>query len=80
MKKEYIKVEGQRLLSVIKDLIKEGTVRRIIIKDSQDKVVLNLPLNFVVVAALWTPLLAGFSAGLALFSDYEIEFHKKAQD
>ena len=77
MNKERFNVDGKRLVSAIKDLIKQGNVNRIVVKDRSENVILDLPVGVIVVAALWAPLLAGLSAGLALFSDYEIDVYKK---
>ena len=43
---EEFKVNGEDLLGRIKNLIKEGNIRRIIIKDKEGKVVFEIPLTF----------------------------------
>ena len=57
-RKEQYKVAGERLLSKVKDLIKEGNVRRITIKNDEDKTLIEIPLSFGVVGAAIFPVWA----------------------
>ncbi|MFZ2199287.1 MAG: DUF4342 domain-containing protein, partial [Microgenomates group bacterium] len=53
--KEEIKVEGKKVVSKIKALIKEGNVRKITVKDSKGKVILSLPVTAGVIGAILLP-------------------------
>ena len=55
---EEFRVDGEDLLAKIKNLVKEGNIRRIIIKNKEGKVVFEIPLTFGVVGALIAPQLA----------------------
>lgn len=69
---ETFKVKGENLLGKVKDLIKEGNVRRLIIKDKTGKVLVEFPLTIGVVGALIAPALAAIGAIAALITECEI--------
>jgi subtilase family serine protease len=75
LKEEY-EVSGENLLNKIKELIKEGNVRKIIIKQN-DKVVLNIPVNFGIVALVLAPYLAVIGAIIAVSQKYTIEVDRE---
>ena len=56
---EEFKVEGEKLLARIKELIHEGNIRKIIIKDKDGKVMMEFPMTFGVAGVLIAPQLAG---------------------
>lgn len=72
MRKEEIKVDGEELLKKVKELIAEGNVRRITIKNKEGKSVLELPLTVGVVAAALAPPLAAIGAIAALVTECTI--------
>ncbi|HEX3235665.1 MAG TPA: DUF4342 domain-containing protein [Gemmatimonadales bacterium] len=43
--REEHKVSGERLVARAKDLIQEGNVRRIIVKNEEGQTIMELPLN-----------------------------------
>ena len=69
---ESFKIKGENLLSKVKDLIKEGNVRRLIIKDKTGKILVEFPLTIGVVGALIAPALAAIGAIAALVTECEI--------
>ena len=75
--KEEFKVKGEDLVRRVRELIREGTVRRIIIKDDQGKTYFEIPLTFGVVGALLAPVWAAIGAVAALASNFTIEIVKK---
>lgn len=75
--KEEFKVKGEDLVRRVRELIREGTVRRIIIKDDQGKTYFEIPLTFGVVGALLAPVWAAIGAVAALASNLTIEIVKK---
>ena len=75
--KEQFKVNGHEVLKKIKELIKEGNVRRIIIKDEKGKVLMEIPVTFAVVGAFFAPVLAAIGALAALVSKCTIEVERK---
>jgi hypothetical protein len=73
---EEFKVEGEKLLARIKELIHEGNIRKIIIKDKEGKTVLELPVTFGVVGALLAPQLAAIGAIAALLTEATVVVEK----
>ncbi|MEP7134225.1 MAG: DUF4342 domain-containing protein [Chloroflexota bacterium] len=73
---EEFRVDGEELLGKIKNLVKEGNIRRIIIKNKEDKVVFEIPLTFGVVGALIAPQLAAIGAIAALLTEAKVVVEK----
>ena len=72
MPTEEHKVSGKNLLDRVKQLVHEGNVRRITIKNPAGKVLLEIPLTMGVVGAVLLPFWAAIGAIAALASDYTI--------
>jgi uncharacterized protein DUF4342 len=68
---EQFKIDGDRLLGMVKQLIKEGNVRRISIKQGEHTIV-ELPLTVGVAGAVLVPWLAAVGAIAALVTDCSI--------
>jgi len=73
---EEFKVEGEKLIGKIKDLLHEGNIRRIIIKDKEGKTVMEIPMTLGVVGALIAPQLAAIGAIAALITEATIVVEK----
>ncbi len=73
---EEFRVNGEELLGKIKNLIKEGNIRKIIIKDKEGKTVFEIPLTFGVVGVLLAPQLAAIGAIAALLSEATVVVEK----
>lgn len=73
---EEFRVDGEELLAKVKNLIKEGNIRRVIIKDKDGKVVFEIPLTFGVVGALIAPQLAAIGAIAALLTEATVVVEK----
>lgn len=76
-KKETYEVRGEDVLKKVKELIKEGNVRRIIIKDKNDKVLVEFPLTIGVVGAVLAPVLAAVGAIAALVAECTISVERE---
>jgi Domain of unknown function (DUF4342) len=74
---EEFHVNGEELIAKIKDLIHQGNIRRIIIKDKNGKVLIEFPLTFGVVGAVLVPTLAAVGAIAALIGEATIIVEKK---
>ncbi len=72
-KKTEFKVSGDELLKKVKNLIKEGNVRRIIIKDNKNNEYLEIPVNVGVLSAVFAPVLVAVGALAAVVSSFTIE-------
>lgn len=66
---ESFKVKGEELLKKVKELIQEGNVRKITIKDKDGKTVLVVPLTIGVIGAVIAPALAAIGAIAALITE-----------
>ena len=73
---EEFKVEGEKLLAKIKELIHEGNIRKIIIKDKEGKTVMEIPMTFGIVGALLAPQLAAIGAVAALLTEATVVVEK----
>ena len=71
--KEEFKVKGEELVEKVRQLIHEGNVRRLIIKDETGKVYLEIPVTVGVIGALIAPLLAAVGAIAAMVANLKIE-------
>lgn len=76
-KQETFHVTGEKLLERVKELIKEGNVRRIIIKDKNGKTLVEFPLTFGVVGAVIAPIFAAIGAIAALISECTITVERE---
>jgi hypothetical protein len=72
---ETIKVKSGQLLDKVKELIEEGNVRRIVIKQ-EDKTIAEFPLSVGVVGAVLAPMLAAVGAIAAFVTDCKIEVER----
>ena len=70
--KEEFKVKGEELLAKVKQLVKEGNVRQITIKDKDGKTLVVLPLTVGVVGAVLVPVLAAVGTIAALVTECTI--------
>ncbi|MCJ7731888.1 DUF4342 domain-containing protein [Candidatus Bathyarchaeota archaeon] len=64
---EEVSVASENLIKRVKEILHEGNVTRIIIKDENDKVLLEIPATIGVIGVLIAPWLAalGAIAGIA---------------
>jgi hypothetical protein len=73
---EEFRVNGEELLGKIKQLIHEGNIRRIIIKDKDGKILIEFPLTFGVVGLVLAPTFAAVGAIAALVTEATIVVEK----
>jgi hypothetical protein len=71
--KEEFKVKSEEIIEKIKELIHEGNVRRIIIKDEEGKVYFEIPVTFGVIGAIFAPVLAAVAAVATMVANLKIE-------
>lgn len=74
--KEEIRVSGEELLAKVKELIKEGNVRRITITNKEGKDIIVIPLTLGVVGAVLLPPLAAVGAIAALVTECTISVER----
>ena len=76
-KNETFTVKGDELVKRIKELIHEGNVRRIIIKDKNGVSLIEFPLTLGVVGSVFAPVLAAVGAMAALITECSITVERK---
>ena len=74
---EEFRVDGEKLIGKVKEVIHEGNIRRIIIKDKDGKTMLEIPMTFGVVGALIAPQLAAIGAIAALLTEATVVIEKE---
>lgn len=73
---EEFRLSGGEILNKVKEIIHEGNVRRIILKDERGKTFMEIPLTVGVVGAIVAPILAAVGAVAALASNLTIVVEK----
>lgn len=66
MSTEEFKIDGEKLLAKLKELLHEGNIRRIIIKNEQGVTLMEIPLTIGAVGIIIAPVLAAAGAIVAL--------------
>ena len=73
---EEFKLNGGEILDKIKEIIHEGNIRRIMLKDESGKVFMEIPLTVGIIGAALVPVLAAVGAIAALVSKLTIVVEK----
>ena len=77
--KETFNINGEDLLNKVKEMIREGNIRKITIQDKSGKELMSFPLTVGVVGALLAPVLAAVGALAALIGECTITVEKESQ-
>jgi phage-related minor tail protein len=77
MNTSEFKVKGEELLRKVEQLIHEGNVRRIIIKNEEGKTYIEIPLGVGIIGAILAPVLAAVGALAAVAANFTIEVIRK---
>ena len=75
--KESIKTQGEKVLNKVKELVKEGNVRKISIHEKDGKELMSFPLSLGVVGAVFAPVLAAVGAMAALIGECTITVERE---
>lgn len=73
--RQEVQIMGEHLLTIVKKLIHEGNVRRIIIKQ-EEQTIAEFPLTVGVVSVVLAPTLAAVGAISALLNNCTIEVER----
>ena len=76
-KKEEFKVSGEDVVKKIKELVKEGNIRRIIIKNENNETLIEIPLTLGAVGIVLLPIWAAVGAIAALVTKCTIVIEKQ---
>ncbi len=74
--REEFKLDGNKVVEKVKELIHEGNIRRIILKNEEGKTLIEIPLTLGVVGAAFLPVLAAVGAIAALAASMTIVVEK----
>ncbi len=75
--KESFKLDGEKLLEKVKELIAEGNIRKITIHDKAGKEIMSVPLTLGVVGVVLAPVLAAIGALAALVGECSITVERE---
>ncbi len=73
---EELQVTGETLLATIKELVHEGNIRRITIKNDKGETLIEIPLTVGVVGVVFLPVWAAVGALAALAANLTIVVEK----
>ena len=74
---ESFKVTADELLSKVKEIIKEGNARKIIIKNEKEEIIMEFPLTIGAIGVVLAPVFAAVGSIAALATDCTIIVEKK---
>ena len=75
-RREKHEVRGDKIVAKIKELIHEGNVRHVVIKNEDGKTLIELPVTVGVAGALLAPVWAAVGAMAALVAHCSIEVER----
>jgi hypothetical protein len=78
--KSEFKVNAEELVEKVKELIHEGNVNKIIIKNEKGETYLEIPVTIGLIGALLAPVFAAVGALAALAAHFTIEVEKKEEE
>jgi hypothetical protein len=76
---ESFKVSGDELLSKIKEIVKEGKTRKVIIKNEKDETIMEFSLTMGAIGVVLAPQLAAIGAIAAMAKDWTIIIEKNVK-
>lgn len=75
---EQFKVKGNELVDKIKELIHEGNVRRIIIKNEHGHTYMEIPLTVATIGIIAAPVLAAIAAIAGMVANFHVVVERNA--
>ncbi len=74
---EEFSVNGEEVVSKVKELLKEVDVRRIIIKNEKGETVVELPVSIGLIGVILAPMIAAVGAAAALLTKCTIVVERR---
>lgn len=74
---EEFRIRGDEMLAKVKELVREGNVRRLIIKNAEGQTLIEIPLTVGVIGAALIPVWAAIGAIAALATDCTIVVERR---
>jgi hypothetical protein len=78
--RESFKVTGDEIISKVKEIIREGNARKIIIRNDKDETIMEFTLTIGAIGAVLAPVFAAVGAIAALATDCTIIVEKREND
>ena len=78
--REAHRVAGDRVIAKIKELIREGNVRHVIIKNEEGNTLIEFPVTIGLAGALFMPVWAAVGAIAAVVTQCTIEVERTDED
>ena len=76
---EEFHVNGEELLAKVKQILHEGNIRRVIVKDARGLTVMEVPLTIGLVGVALVPVWAAIGAIAAIAADFTIQLERKTE-
>jgi hypothetical protein len=77
---DQFKVRGQKLIKKIEELIREGNITRVIVKDEKGNTYIEFPVTVGVLGAMFAPIVAAIGALAGMAANYTIEVVRKEEE
>lgn len=77
--REQVRLKGQEFVDKVRELVHEGNVRRIVIKNDEGHTVIEIPVTAGVVAAIAAPVVTAVGAIAALAKEWSIEVERRPE-
>jgi len=77
---EEFRVQGEQIVEKLKDLLRQGNIRRVSIKDMDGNTLMDIPMTLGVIGALLLPQLAALGAIVVLAAHYRIAIEKAPEE
>lgn len=78
--REEYRVKGERVIAKIKELLHEGNVRHVVIKNEEGRTLIEFPVTVGVAGALLVPVWAAVGAVAAIVSSCSIEVERVVEE
>jgi len=75
-RQEEYQVSGDELIAKVKEIVHEGNIRRISIKNEEGKTLIEIPLTLGVIGAILLPVWAAIGAIAALAANFTLVVEK----
>lgn len=76
-KQSTFKVKGDELTKFVKKMVKEGNVRRIIIRDMKGKTYAEIPVTIGIIGFIIAPIVIAIAAVAAMVEVFEVEIVRR---
>ncbi len=77
---ESFKVSGDEILTKVKEIIKEGNARKIIIKNDKEEIIMEFPLTIGAIGVVLAPIFAAVGTLAALATNCTIVVEKRSNE